>query len=599
MKKAILSIIVFLVSATLVANNTKSVLKKATIYFSGADLTHTATVVLSKGENQVVIDGLTPNIDINSLKINVGNGVVVASSEFTNDYLTTKKSSAYIKKLQDSIRVSKAELARIVASIKISTNALDLLKKGVESNLGNNVENSNGTVHKNLSLVEISQNLDFYNTNASKYEKEIYENSIRKNELTLTINRLDSQLAQEQGKRGVFNGILKLNLLASYNTNSTVTISYFTPLASWTPFYDMVIDDTAKPVLLKGKSKIRQRTGIDWENIRIVLSTATPSRSKDAPVLSPYYLNFVYAQDYGVRRKSAPMMLMRASNTVDYAKEEIMESDAVNASAPFYVVDGVPFDGDINSIDPSTIQSTEVIDAAQAVQIYGSQASNGVVAIYTKQMEDYILSEEKNIATEYKIDLPYTVPGNGNDQIVDMKSYHIEAEYNYLSVPKVNAKVFLMANFKNWENLNILSGLANITYDGTYVGQTYLNTSQTNNQIAVTLSTDSRVSIKREKMKDFSQIKTFSSDVKVTLGYKIVVKNNKNSTIKATIKEQYPISMQKDIKVELIEKETTLPTTNNEVTGEITWDFELSAGQSKEFVIAYSVKYPKNVKINL
>ena len=200
---------------------------------------------------------------------------------------------------------------------------------------------------------------------------------------------------------------------------------------------------------------------------------------------------------------------------------------------------------------------------------------------------------------EYKIDLPYTIPGNGKEQIINLKDYNLSPEYKFYAAPKLDQNAFLVADFKDWEKLNILSGLANITYDGTYVGQTYLNTSQTNNVMSVTLGSDKRISVKREKLIDFSQVKILGSDTKVTLAYKITVKNNQNKAVKFTLKEQYPISSQKEIKVELLDKETTKPTYNKEDIGVVTWDFDLAAGESREFRIAYSVKYPKDKKINL
>jgi uncharacterized protein (TIGR02231 family) len=271
-----------------------------------------------------------------------------------------------------------------------------------------------------------------------------------------------------------------------------------------------------------------------------------------------------------------------------------------NNAQPIYVIDGQVFDGDVHSIDQSMIKSITVLKDASSTTIYGARAANGVVLIETKNtMEDFILVEEKNISMEYKVDLPYTIPGNGKEQIIDLKNYELLADYKYYCAPKLDENVFIIADFKGWEKLNILSGMANITYDDTYVGQTYLNTAQTNLVLSVTLGIDKRISVKRELQTNFSQIKTFSSNTEATLAYKITVKNNQNKPIKFTLKEQYPISSQKDIKVKLFEKETTTPTFNKEETGVITWDFDLAVGESKEFKIAYSVQYPKYKKINL
>lgn len=611
MKKITLIICLAIAATYIYAENVKGVLKRATVYFSGAELTHTVNVSLRQGENSLTIEGLTPNIDVNSLKINVNNSVMVAASEFTTDYLTEKKSSDYIKKLKDSIDNYNAMIARLASAIKINTSSLELLKKGVENNLSNKTEGSTSMVKKHLTTAEITQNLDYYNNKAAALEKSIYDDNLKKTELSQKLTNLQSQLRQEQGKKGVFNGILNLNLVASYATNATVTVSYFTSQARWVPFYDMVVTDASKPVNLKGRSKVSQNTGIDWNNINITLSTATPSKTKDAPVFDTWFLDFVY-NNYGYYGG----MNKKMSNAITYDMAESKDAIALEESAVsnvkaravrsvsdaqqiLYVVDGVPYDGDISEINPNSIASTTVLKEAQATAMYGSRGAGGVVLITTKKMEDYIAVEEKNIAMEYKIDLPYTIPGNGKEQIINLKDYNLSPEYKFYAAPKLDQNAFLVADFKDWEKLNILSGLANITYDGTYVGQTYLNTSQTNNVMSVTLGSDKRISVKREKLTDFSQVKILGSDTKVTLAYKITVKNNQNKAVKFTLKEQYPISSQKEIKVELLDKETTKPTYNKEDIGVVTWDFDLAAGESREFRIAYSVKYPKDKKINL
>lgn len=54
-------------------------------------------------------------------------------------------------------------------------------------------------------------------------------------------------------------------------------------------------------------------------------------------------------------------------------------------SAPLYVVDGVPFSGDVNAINPNDIASTTILKDASATAIYGARGANGVVLITTKR----------------------------------------------------------------------------------------------------------------------------------------------------------------------------------------------------------------------
>ncbi len=77
---------------------------------------------------------------------------------------------------------------------------------------------------------------------------------------------------------------------------------------------------------------------------------------------------------------------------------------SVNASStPLYVVDGVPFDGDISGIDPSDIASTTVLKDATATSLYGSRGANGVILITTKT---------GTAGSEAKIDVDVKYGGN-------------------------------------------------------------------------------------------------------------------------------------------------------------------------------------------
>ncbi|MGH1518968.1 SusC/RagA family TonB-linked outer membrane protein [Chryseobacterium sp. JK1] len=58
---------------------------------------------------------------------------------------------------------------------------------------------------------------------------------------------------------------------------------------------------------------------------------------------------------------------------------------SVSASSdPLYVVDGIPFDGNLNAISPNDIESISVLKDATASALYGSRGANGIIIITTK-----------------------------------------------------------------------------------------------------------------------------------------------------------------------------------------------------------------------
>jgi len=59
---------------------------------------------------------------------------------------------------------------------------------------------------------------------------------------------------------------------------------------------------------------------------------------------------------------------------------------SINASStPLYVVDGAPYDGDINALNPNDIESISVLKDASASALYGARGANGVIMVTTKK----------------------------------------------------------------------------------------------------------------------------------------------------------------------------------------------------------------------
>ena len=182
-----------------------------------------------------------------------------------------------------------------------------------------------------------------------------------------------------------------------------------------------------------------------------------------------------------------------------------------------------------------------------------------------------------------------------NDEV---KNYNIKADYKYYSIPKLSGETYLIATLSDYEQYNLLPGYATVTFDNTFVGKTFLRPNVTEEHISLTLTTDPRISVKRERQSNFCSTKHIGNTTSVTQSYLITVKNNQTKAIKLTLKEQYPISNNKDIEVK-VEEVKPAATINKTEIGVLTWDIDLNAGETRTFVVTYNVKYPKDRTVNL
>lgn len=86
---------------------------------------------------------------------------------------------------------------------------------------------------------------------------------------------------------------------------------------------------------------------------------------------------------------------------------------------PLYVVDGIPYEGDINFINPNDVTNVSVLKDATANSIYGARASNGVIVITTRK------GQSGKVVTRYsgsvkfvpKLDLNYLNLINSSDMV--------------------------------------------------------------------------------------------------------------------------------------------------------------------------------------
>ena len=265
---------------------------------------------------------------------------------------------------------------------------------------------------------------------------------------------------------------------------------------------------------------------------------------------------------------------------------------------PFYVIHGKPSSpAEIAKLNPASIKSVDILKNEQATAIYGSRAVNGAVIVSVKdELSDYVNVKDNEMDVVFDIDLPYDVPTSGKDQHVVLQESPVATVYKYYAAPKLDKDAYLVGELADWENLHLLTGEANIIFEGTYIGKTLIDPTSVLDTLNVSLGKDKRVVVTREKLKDFSSVKFMGANKKQVFTYELTVKNNKKEKIEMMLKDQYPISTNKEIEVELLESGGAAVNTE---LGVLTWKLNLAPGESKKLRMSYSVKCPKEKLLNL
>jgi TonB-dependent SusC/RagA subfamily outer membrane receptor len=577
------------------ANNDKTVipavLKSAIVYRSGAELHHTAKASLEKGNNDIVIEGISNNVDLNSLQFGSDGGVTVMSVEFATNYLKTAVKSASVKKLEDSVETVNRAFSRLQVILKTDNDLLNLLNANKEIR---------GT-QTGLSVAELVKMMEYYKTKTLELQNEIADYNERAARLAELIAKLNGQLQEEKNNSTKTSGTLILQLFSPMSGSFDFTISYITKNASWNPYYDLFVESVNKPVKLVYRAKVAQSTGLDWKQVKLSLSTSTPNQHNTAPVFNGWFLGYVNPrlQTNGVSSFSNSLSResLQEVVVVGYAKSK--KDDETEADdSPVYVVNGnIMNKADFERISPQSIARMDVLKDAAATAMYGSRAANGAIVVTLKDnMGDYISVADNELNTVYNIDLPYDMESSGKEQSVQLKESSVASVYKFYSAPKLDNEAYLLADIADWEKLNLIPGEANIIFEGTYVGKTMIDPNSTKDTLTLTLGKDKRVVVKRDKLVDLSSVKFLGSNKKQVFTYEITVKNNKKEKISMLLKDQYPLTTNKDIEVEVLE---TSGADINKDLGILNWNIELAPGESKKYKLSYSIKYPKDKIVNL
>jgi len=609
-KNYLLVAVLFLAVSNLFAaddkNTVTAVLKSAVVYRTGAELTHTAKVNLKQGNNDLMIEGLSNDLDINSVQIGCEGKVTIMSVEFSTDYLKPVVKSAIVKRLEDSVEIINKELSRIKVVMNTDKELIELLKANKEIR---------GT-QTGLSVAELMKMMDYYKTKTLEVQNELSQYRDRENKLHESLEKIKLQVEEEEQKNNQKGGKLLLQLLNPVAGTFDLTISYMTSRAYWNPYYDIRVENISKPLNLTYKAKLVQTTGIDWKKVKLSLATTTPNQQNNAPLLKSWFLSYVNPVtrlENNLYMNSIPSVLNGRVAGLDDDKKlnetvvtgygtttvKLRGINTVNnAPTPLYIVNGEVVTAEaFQNIDPSNIKSVEMMKDANATSIYGTKASNGVIVVTLKgDLGDYITVRDSELNVTFDIDIPYDVPGNGKEQSVELKEYPVNGVFKYYAVPKLDKDAYLLCEISDWEQLNLLPGEANIIFEGTYIGKTFIDPRSTMDTLNLTLGKDKRIVVKREKMKDFSSVKFLGSNKKQIITYELTVKNNKKEAIQLQLKDQYPLSTNKEIEVELLE---STGASNNTELGVLTWTLQLAPGESKKLRMSYSIKYPKDKFINL
>ncbi len=558
MKKLIALLGCFLIAGSALSNDKdviKSILNEVTVYSQGAQMKHMASYSIKSGITEVCIEGVSANIDIKSLQLKATGNVVIIDTKYTlfypqpennpNQGLPIKivKDMAAIK---DSLEVLDFDLQELRDEIGIYQAAQRIISM-------NGAVKGTGKVNDSIQLLK--QTVEYYTAKMNEINKKLLALEKKIKEKSKLQERLQSRYADLENYQNQnyntkkYEPIPRVVVTLSANEAATgkINFSYLVASAGWTPLYDIRSDSQTGKISLTYKAQVFQSSGMDWDNVKLNISTNNPFVNKTKPELNPWYIDY-------------------------FARKEKLELNEV------------------------AIRGARNIPQAAFNQGYFLNDKEVVEDEPAMEANQFTTVVHQLIAAEFKIDLPYSIKSNNEKNLVLIKTSELNTTFKYYAVPKVDPGVYLVAQMTKLDELQLVPASANIFFDGSYIGETYIDPTSMDDTLNLSLGKDPNIVVKRTLLKQKSKDKIIQDKRERIFAYQFEIQNNKSSVIQVIIQDQLPMTTNADITIEVTEKGNAREIPGN---GILEWEYKLKAGENRKWEFGYKVKHPKDQQINL
>lgn len=509
-----------------------------TVYPAGAEVTRLGRLAIEGGEHVILFTDLPAQAVPGSIRVEGrATGALQIGSVDTRRVSVPRSDEAIAaterKQIEDEIERLKDERAVVQAAVEAAQ-----AQKALINNLAQ-LPTQTPSPHAAAPQHDWSQIFTLIGQRVADAQKTILEAQIKMRETDRQIADLTRKLsslapAPEQRTE------VKVFVNATGALDADLIIRYQVSTASWTPFYDARLAtgtrDQAPGLQLIRRASIQQRSGENWDNVALSLSTARPSAGSAAPHLRPM--------------------------VVDYAPD----APQPRAAAPSIAQDGL-----FAQPAPSERAGRARTDAEERKTTIDAQPFQAVYAIAGR----------------------VAVPSTNEMKRVQIDDIALDPTLTVRTVPKAEAKAYLYAKLTVAAGTPMLPGQVALFRDSIFVGNGQLPLLAPGEEHELGFGVDDMVRVRHaiaeQTRGESGLISTSKTDVR---NYRITVKNMHQRPIQLRVLDQIPVSQNDAIKIELLGR--TQPTRRNvdDKRGVLAWDMTLAPDEEKAVEFGYRVTWP-------
>jgi len=530
---------------------------RVTVYPDGAVVTRLGKAELLQGASQIVLRGLPATIDPASIRVEgksysegPGNGA------FSVGAVDVRITPGEARPVLDTVIEGKLKaLHQEKATLEGTISAIETKRATIER-FGQTGPDKLGPDGKALPVADWPAVFDAIGTALVKVNDELRTARTRAGDVASEIEALE-RAKPRPGRPGAPKRDVAIAVEANAPVAAEFAVSYRVSGASWTPVYEArLATTTARPEInLVRRAELRQRTGEDWSDVGLTLSTtrsAGGTRAPDLPAMQVMFFEPPVLYESRQRMAPAPMAAARAKAAAQAAAEA--EADKTARAAEMR-----PAEVETAQLDAGTYQAS--------FQVPGRVA----------------------------------IPQDGSSKTVILSQSRIEPGLSARITPELEETAYLEAAFTHEQEAPLLPGAVFLHRDGTYIGRGQIGLVAPGDKVELGFGADDKLKVSRAPVRRRENEPTWLGQSRTDLReFKTVVKSLHAQAIKVTVTERVPFSESSAITIETIAAQTTPPTEKQVGTrrGVSAWTFDLAPGAEKEIKLAYRIKWPGDREVS-
>jgi len=305
---------------------------------------------------------------------------------------------------------------------------------------------------------------------------------------------------------------------------ATLALSYLVSDAAWAPRYSVRAtdagDDALDLVTIEMNAEIMQRTGEDWSNIALTLSTAEPERHPQPPGVDPVFL--------GVAQ---PVV----------AKAEAGRQPGAGAGGGYGFGGGGGSGGVIGDVGndmrpaPNTVLA-DMLEGAYA----DAEGEGGAVVNYLVPRKVTIPSDDTRARSQR------------------VATFDFKPEFTHVVHPIADTTVYLRAKARNTSGVQLVGGVARLFVGDDSVGAADFPEVAPGGEMTLWLGGDARYEARRMLVeKDAREQGVFGKDDVTVWKWRIDITSGAKGATRFEVVDRVPVSRDEKIKIEL--KDLSMP----------------------------------------